>query len=121
MAPPPKKPSLVTTMRRLQKNAVEAYRIEQQLADVTRATRAINMAEYDKWKESARHALEMFRKTIAKDTTFVVTHEQLFNEAYDLLKDLELDIVFEDDENQFMERLDEHFNVWETMARRTGN
>ena len=71
---------------------------------------------YWRWRESAQTA----RRNFVLEAGFLgayidgwkaalKTGEPLFREAYETLKDLELEVDFEDEEQALMEKLDDHF------------
>ncbi len=91
--------------------AREIARIESQVNDPNRALNR-DPAEYAEWRRAATHYLNAFKKEEKLLGQWIEKRrkaEPLFVQAYELLKKLELEIDFEDDESELMKKLDEYF------------
>jgi hypothetical protein len=114
---PPK--DLHNALLRQDQLPIEIGKIEMQLNDPARITRYKTVAEFDRWRDSARSALVLFKSEQRQLGEWIKAHEQpedLFREAYDLLNKLEVEVDFEPTESALMVRLDEYFKTRKTKA-----
>lgn len=109
-----------SAVRRCHQLIYEIKRIQRQLADLERSARYENGA-YEKWRLSATRALELFQEEERQLSAWIASHDasdSLFHQAYNLLKNLELEVEFEVDETALMVRLDQHFEKQEQKGER---
>lgn len=97
-------------VKRLKEVQIEYDRIRRQLDDPARTAAFKTMAEYDAWRAKAQGAQRMYRCEQRELTDWLKLNEPtLFQQAYELLCDLELENDFSPERTALMEKLEEHF------------
>lgn len=91
----------------------EINKVEAQLADPARILRYQSAEAFDRWRDSARHALKLFRaeaQQIGEWMSSDLPPNVLLKEAYDLIKTLEREVDdFTPEEHKVIEKLDDYF------------
>jgi hypothetical protein len=103
--------SFELALRRQKALAHECLRIEGQLEDETR--RASMGSAYGAWRESASHALKVFRSEEIKLNEWIEKNSgsvSLLKEAYRILQVIAAETDLEPDEIEFLKKLDEYFS-----------
>lgn len=93
----------------------EIARIQAQLEDPTRVLRYPSTKEYDAWRDSAQHALKLFRIEATQLDEWQETPGALLAKAYDVLQTLEDEVDFEPHERALLQRLGRYFAARERM------
>ena len=91
----------------------EIAKIQTQLDDATRIFRYPDAGAFARWRDSARHALKLFRaeaRQIGEYLSSDLPPTVLLKEAYDLIKILEREVDdFTPEEHKVIEKLDDYF------------